>query len=104
MNDTHETTKKRAETDYTKLDFSGLILGFSSAALDYLGEGQVAAESGKNPPHNSAHLELARQNIDIIELLIEKTQGNLTPDENGLARSILKDLRLKFVEKSRILL
>ena len=87
-----------SESTHLKLDFSGLILGFSSAALDYLGEGQ----NSKTISHS--HLDLARQNIDIIELLLEKTSGNLTQEEDALTRSILSDLRIKFVEKSRILL
>ena len=43
------------------VDFSGLILGFSSAALYYMG---LATVEGKPAP--SKNLPLARQNIDII--------------------------------------
>jgi hypothetical protein len=43
---------------------------------------------------------LARQSIDVLTLLREKTRGNLTPDEEQLFSSVLTDLRMRFVEKS----
>lgn len=82
------------------VDFSGLILGFSSAALHYLGEHVLSsAESSTNSA--AANLPLARQNIEIIELLRIKTQGNLSEDEQKLITQVLSDLRLKFVEVSK---
>ena len=76
----------------TEVDFSGLILGFSSAALYYLG---AAPLQGKEKPE--LNLPLAKQNIDILELLKNKTQGNLSDDESRLINQVLSDLRLKFV-------
>lgn len=74
------------------VDFSGLILGFSSAALYYMGEPTV---EGKAPLKN---LPLARQNIDIIRMLREKTKGNLTPEESHLLEQLVADLQLKIIE------
>ncbi len=74
------------------LDFSSLIMGFSSAALHYLGEG-----GGVNPPN----LALARQNIEIIRLLKQKTQGNLAADEAALIERVTVDLQIKFIEISK---
>ncbi len=74
------------------LDFSALIMGFSSAALHYLGAG--GGEAGAN-------LALARQNIDIIRLLKEKTKGNLAQDEHELIERVSVDLQLKFIEASK---
>jgi hypothetical protein len=76
----------------SEVDFSGLILGFCSAALSYMGLG---------PEKVSRNLVLARQNIDILELLASKTKGNLSTDEDKLMQEVLHDLRLKFVEASR---
>lgn len=73
------------------VDFSGLILGLCSAALSYLGYNDNSI--GKN-------LILARQNIDIIEMLRTKTLGNLTDDEKTLVDEVLIDLKSKFVEVS----
>ncbi len=74
------------------VDFSGLILGFCSAALSYMGFG---------PEQVNRNLPLARQNIEIIELLARKTQGNLTPEEDKLCQEVLHDLRIKFVDATR---
>ena len=78
------------------INFSGLILGFGSAALTHMGltqHGQI--------DKNQKNLELARQNIEIIELLAQKTKGNLTTEEQQLTEHILADLRMKYVETSK---
>lgn len=80
------------ESENTGVDFSGLILGFCSATLSYLGYGDGSV--GKN-------LILARQNIDIIEMLQAKTQNNLTDEEKTLMDEVLYDLKAKFVEAAR---
>jgi hypothetical protein len=43
-------------------------------------------------------LPLARQSIDMIAMLEEKTKGNLTGDEERLIHQVLVELRLRFVE------
>jgi hypothetical protein len=75
------------------LTFNSLVLGFSSAALHYLGHD--LAESGQDLRHN---LSLAKQNIDILLLLKEKTKGNLLPDEEQLIEEIICDLQMKYVD------
>lgn len=78
------------------VDFSGLILGFSSAALYYMG---LATVEGKPAPQKN--LPLARQNIDIIRLLQTKTKGNLTEEEATLLEQMVTDLQVKMVEISK---
>ena len=77
------------------VDFRGLILGFSGAALHYLGESPA---TGEKPVLN---MPMAHQNIEILALLAEKTKGNLTDEEESLLRQLLIDLRMRFIEKSR---
>lgn len=48
----------------------------------------------------SVSLEGARQMIDILAMLQEKTRGNLTDDEAKLLDDLLYDLRMRFVEAS----
>lgn len=43
----------------------------------------------------------ARFHIDLLEVLQEKTKGNLTPEEAKGLETILFDLRMRFVEKVR---
>ncbi len=77
--------------EVSPVDFSGLILGFCSAALSYMGIDSKGA----------ANLPLAKQNIDIIEMLQLKTKGNLNADEEKLLKGALTDLRLKYAESSK---
>ena len=41
------------------------------------------------------------QTIDTLEMLTEKTRGNLTDTESKLLESILYELHMKFVEASK---
>lgn len=79
-----------------KIDFTTFILSVSTAA--YMGLGLVPTEEGKNP---KIDLELARQNIDLLELIFEKTKGNLTPEESKLLESMLFETRMKFLEAQK---
>jgi hypothetical protein len=40
----------------------------------------------------------ARQTIDTISILAEKTKGNLTPAEDTLMQNVLYDLRMAYIE------
>jgi hypothetical protein len=75
------------------IDFTTVLLGFASSALIHMGV-QANPESGtvnKDPA-------LAREVLDLLSLLREKTRGNLTVEEERFFDSLLTDLRLKFVE------
>lgn len=86
-----KNSKNHQDDPVTDVNFSELILGFSSAALYYLGHAEDDGKKilEKNPP-------LAKQNIQIIEMLEDKTKGNLTEQEEKLVRQVLNDLRLKY--------
>jgi hypothetical protein len=44
---------------------------------------------------------MALQTIDLLEMLQEKTRGNLSDDEEQLLESMLYELRMQFVEVQR---
>ena len=95
MPESTESNAKSAD-DFPNVDFSTFILSLSHSALMHLGEA----------PHPETHqqaenLALARQTIDLIGILEEKTKGNLTGDEESLLAQILFDLRMRFVEHSK---
>jgi hypothetical protein len=69
------------------IDLTTFILSVSSAAF-----------MGLNEP---ANLELARQNIDLLELINDKTRGNRTADEDKLLEQVLFETRMRFVETQR---
>ncbi len=78
------------------IQFTTFVLGLASTALIHLGE-SPHPESGK--PERD--LVLARQSLDLLSLLREKTQGNLTAEEERVFENVLADLRLRFVEASK---
>jgi hypothetical protein len=71
------------------------IFSLSSSALVHLGD--IPDPETKNV---RVDLPLAKQIIDTLGMLQDKTQGNLNPDEDNLLKSILYDLRLRYVQKS----
>lgn len=79
-----------------QLSFSAFVLGLASTALIHLGV-HADPESGKM----TVDLTLARQSIDVLAMLREKTRGNLSSEEEQLFSSILSDLQLRFVEKTK---
>jgi hypothetical protein len=65
-------------------------------------EGMVALGKMLNPGTNSItkNLEHARYVIDILEVLADRTKGNLPDDEQRFLDQTLSTLRLNFVEES----
>ena len=47
------------------------------------------------------NLDLAKQNIDLLELMFEKTKGNRTSDEEKLVEQLLFETRLRYVELTK---
>jgi hypothetical protein len=73
--------------------FSTFILSLSTSALVHLGELPDPITNKKE-----INLQLAKQTISIIEMLKDKTKGNLTSEEESLIDSVLYDVRLKYVK------
>ncbi len=83
-------------TDDIKMDFPTLVLSLTTTALFQLG-------LAPNPATQKAEKDLpaARQTIDILAILKEKTQGNLNPEESGLLDQCLQDLKMNFLKSSQ---
>ena len=79
-----------------EINFATFVVSLSTQALMHLGE---------IPDPMTQQLErdlpAAQHMIDILGMLQDKTRGNLDRDEEGLLRSILFDLRMKYVETAR---
>jgi len=84
------------EMPFPEINFSTFIFSLNTSALLHLGEIPDPA-TGKQ----QEDLAMAKQTIDLIAMLQEKTQGNLAPDEENLVKHILYDLRLRYVQKTR---
>ena len=79
------------------VEFTTFVLSLSHSALMHLGEAPDPETGGVL----QKNLLLARQTIDLIAMLEEKTKGNLTGDEERLLAQILFDLRMRYVEQSK---
>ncbi len=79
-----------------EVNFSSFLLSLSSSTLLHLGEVADPQSGEKNKD-----LTLAKQSIDIISLLRDKTKGNLTQEEEKLLEHLLYDLRMRFVNASK---
>ncbi len=86
--------EKHGKEEFTELDFSSFLLSMHAQTLINLGEVENPLTSNK-----SIDLESAKQGIDIISMLKEKTKGNLSETESALLENILYDLRVKYIEK-----
>jgi hypothetical protein len=86
----------QSSTASSEINFPSFLLGLSTQALMCLGE-IPDPQSGR--PHQD--LVAARQFIDILGILKEKTAGNLHQEEAQLLDHILFDLRMRYVKLTK---
>jgi hypothetical protein len=84
----------KQETRLPQINFQTFVLSLNSSVLVQLGiiEDPVTGIKEKN-------LSLAKQTIDILGMLDEKTRGNLDKDEEMMLKNILYDLRMMYVRE-----
>ena len=68
------------------------LAGLATQALIHLGELEHPVTRKKE-----VDLEEAKYSIDLLEMIEEKTKGNLTPEEKRYLDELLYDLRMRFV-------
>ena len=78
-------------------NFAFFISSLGMQALMALGE-IAHPETGEPLKADPAQ---ARYVIDTINMLAEKTKGNLTKEEDAMLKSLLYELQMKFVQKSQ---
>ncbi|MGD2295886.1 MAG: DUF1844 domain-containing protein [Candidatus Aminicenantes bacterium] len=98
-----EADKKKEKTDTPQeilppLDFSSLFLPFYTQALMKLGATEDPASQKADE-----NLELAKRLIDLLDLLKEKTKGNLKSEEETLLENGLHQLKMLYMEKAKII-
>ena len=79
-----------------EIDFATFILSLASSALIHLGEMTDPAGGG-----DVTNLPIAKQTIDIIAMLADKTKGNVTAAETQLLSGVLYDLRVRYVDAQK---
>ena len=90
-----DSGEAQSDTQMPEMNFPTFIFSLNASALFHLGvvEDPGTGKKEKNFP-------LAKQTIDILGMLEEKTRGNLSSDEENLLKNILTDLRLMFVKET----
>ena len=72
--------------------FSSFVISLGSSSLMLMGE-QLDPQQSPMP----VNLPQAKEIIDLLSVLEDKTKGNLTPDEQTVLRDMLYALRMKYV-------
>lgn len=93
---TSKTSGATMESELLKVDFATFVLSLSTSALYHLGElpDPVTGKIGEK------NLVIVRQTVDTLELLQQKTVGNLEPEEANLLNSLIYELRMKVIKES----
>jgi hypothetical protein len=84
------------ELPLQEMNFSTFVMGLTTQALMHLGE--IADPMQEQI---SRDLPAAKQMIDLLAILRDKTKGNLDAAEEQLLGNMLYDLRMRYVELSR---
>ncbi len=92
--ETSPTDESDEQPPLPEINFATFVVSLNASALLHLGaiEDPTSGKTDKNLP-------MAKQTIDILNLLEEKTAGNLSKDEDNLLKSILYDLRIIYVKE-----
>ncbi len=85
ITDSEPSTHETAE-----VSFSSFLLSLATSAMQAMNQ-----NSSQNAP--GAAPDAARQIIDMIAMLQEKTRNNLTADESDLLSTVLHNLRMAFI-------
>ena len=85
-----------AEMQLPEINIVTFVLSLNASALVNLGLVEDPASNTK-----VKNLPLAKQTIDILGMLQEKTRGNLSADEENLIKHVLYELRMFYVKEKK---
>lgn len=92
-----EGKKPQPEEPLLEPNFSAFISGLGMQALLFLGE--ISDPEGKGKIKSD--YQQARHIIDLIDILKNKTEGNLDKEEASFIENILYDLRMRYLKASK---
>ena len=93
--DKEKASEEQAHFPLPEMSFSTFILSLSQSVYIHLGEIPDPMSNEKRKD-----LLMAKQTIDILGIMDEKTKGNLTKEESNMLESILYDLRMRYVQET----
>lgn len=79
------------------IDFATFVLSLSHSALMHLGDAPDPSAGGAV----KRDVAMAKQTIDLLAVLQEKTTGNLSGEEERLLDQVMYDLRMRYEEVVR---
>jgi len=88
-----KTTHENDHGNFPKGDFAALVSMLTTQAFYAMGVLNVEGHEGMEPD-----LGLAKYNIDMLEVLEEKTKGNLVEQESKILLEALSQLRMVYVQ------
>ncbi len=88
--------QQQPQESLPEIDFGMFVMSLASSVLVHLGEIEHPDSRAREP-----NLPLAKQTVDILGMLREKTRGNLTQEEAQLLDNLLYDLRMKYVDAKK---
>lgn len=88
-----EEKKQPSQSEGFSMDFSTFVLSLNASALIHLGELPDPASKVR-----TVSLPTAKHTIEILEIIKEKTKGNLDGEEEKLLDDVLYNLRLKYIK------
>jgi hypothetical protein len=89
-----EAEEQEPPLQFPAINFSTFVASLNASALLHLGIIEDPSSGTKNKS-----LPMAKQTIDILSMLQEKTAGNLSDEEENLLKNILYDLRIMYVKE-----
>jgi hypothetical protein len=89
------TSAGGGQKELPRVDFATFVISLGTSALYELG---VAGDPRSGERVEEPNLALARQTIETLEMLQDKTRGNLDAQESELVEQVLYQLRMSFVE------
>ena len=91
-----ESKEKTKQSGELKMDFSTFILSLNASSLIHMGE-----IPDPEAMERSVNLPAAKHTIEILEIILDKTVGNLDETEKKLLEDILYNLRMKYMQQSK---
>ncbi|MCK5436762.1 MAG: DUF1844 domain-containing protein [Desulfobulbaceae bacterium] len=92
MSDEEKTNGSGGKCSLPEVTFTSFVMSLNTSTLFHLGE---IGEPGTGKKNKDP--VLAKYSIDTLNMLHEKTKGNLTEDEDEMLQNILYDLKMRYV-------
>ena len=89
-----KTDASEEQPQFPEINFPTFVVSLNASTLLHLG-----AIGDPTSGQKTKNLPMAKQTIDILSMLEEKTAGNLNNEEKNLLKNILYDLRLMYVKE-----